>query len=227
MSQKPSGYDEAMAPLALIIEKANYPLMVLGFAYLGLYSVEVLAEPPDSIVDALDIAGFAIYLIFIIDLAVRVVVWFPRFRGLDGWFRFIGQNWLSILAALAPAFRSFRVLRVLLVIRGVEPFIKTRVSQLGFYTGVALPLIVYTASLAIFEAERNAPDANITSFLDALWWTLVTITTVGYGDAYPVTQEGRTVATFLIFVGVGLFSTVTAMIASWVLQERQNSSNQA
>jgi voltage-gated potassium channel len=184
----------------------------------------VLVEPPASVVDALDIAATVIYVIFLIDLAARVIVWLPRFRSLGGWFKFLGHNWLSILAAFAPAFRSFRVLRVLLVLRGIEPFIKTRVSQLAFYTGVALPLIVYTASLSILEAERYAPDANITSFADAFWWTVVTVTTVGYGDSFPVTQEGRTVGTFLIFVGIGLFSTVTAMIASWVLQEKRDAS---
>jgi voltage-gated potassium channel len=221
VAKKKLTYEQRMAPLSKAIDSANYFLMVLGFGYLGIYSVEVLVEPPSDIGEALDIAGWVIYVIFIIDLLARTIVWLPRFKTLGGWGLFAKENWLSILAAFAPAFRSFRVLRVLLVLRGIAPFIKSRLSQLAFYAGVALPLIIYTASLSILEAERDAVGANITTFGDALWWSVVTVTTVGYGDSFPITSEGRTVGTFLIFVGIGLFSTLTAMIASWVLQERR------
>jgi voltage-gated potassium channel len=85
--------------------------------------------------------------------------------------------------------------------------------------GISLPLIVYTASLSVLEAERTSSVAHIQSFGDALWWSMVTVTTVGYGDIFPVTAEGRFVGTFLIFTGIGLFSTLTALIASWVMKD--------
>jgi voltage-gated potassium channel len=88
--------------------------------------------------------------------------------------------------------------------------------------GVALPLIIYTASLSVLEAERSSPHAHIQGFGDALWWSMVTVTTVGYGDVFPITAEGRFVGTFLIFTGIGLFSTITALIASWVMKDNSS-----
>lgn len=80
-------------------------------------------------------------------------------------------------------------------------------------------LIVLVAAVAELEAERGAPRANITSFGDALWWAVATVTTVGYGDLYPVTLAGRVVATALMFVGIALVSIMTAaVVARFVTQ---------
>jgi voltage-gated potassium channel len=179
-----------------------------------------LVNPPDDIKQALEIAGWAIYGVFITDLFLRVVIWFPHFSKFSGWVEFIKSNWLALLAAALPALRAFRVLRVLMVLRGLAPYMKSRVGKVSMMVGVALPLIIYTASLAVLEVEREAMGSKIDSFGDALWWAMVTVTTVGYGDTFPVTAEGRTVGTFLIFTGIGLFSTLTALIASWVMQDK-------
>jgi len=69
-------------------------------------------------------------------------------------------------------------------------------------------------ALAILSAERYAPDANITSASDAIWWTYVTITTVGYGDHYPVTNGGRIVGILVMTAGVGLFGTLSGFLAN-------------
>jgi len=206
-----------------VLAKLDLFLMLLGFAYLGIYSVEVLSSPPADIALALEIAGWAIYGVFLVDLAWRIFVWLPQFREFSGWIGFLKENWLAVLAAALPAFRSFRVLRVLVVLRGIYPYVQSRMAKVGVMVGVALPLIIYTSSLAVLEAERGSSDSLINSFGDALWWSMVTITTVGYGDTFPVTQDGRFVGTFLIFTGIGLFSTVTALIASWVLKDNSTS----
>jgi len=209
--------------LNTFLHKLDFFFMVLGFAYLGIYSVEVLVNPPDDIKQSLEIAGWAIYGVFIIDLLLRIVIWFPRFSKFSGWVEFIKANWLALLAAALPALRAFRVLRVLIVLRGLSPYMQSRVAKVSMMVGVALPLIVYTASLSVLEAERTAMGSRIDSFGDALWWSMVTVTTVGYGDTFPITAEGRTVGTFLIFTGIGLFSTLTALIASWVMQDKEQS----
>lgn len=200
-------------------------LMGLGFAYLGIYSVEVLSSPPAEIALALEFAGWLIYGLFLLDLAARLIVWFPQLREFSGWIGFLKENWLSVLAAALPAFRSFRVFRVLIVLRGIYPYVQSRMAKVTAMVGVALPLIIYTSSLAVLEAERGSSEALIDSFGDALWWSMVTITTVGYGDTFPLTPEGRFVGTFLIFTGIGLFSTVTALIASWVLKDSTSQSS--
>ena len=209
--------------LVTLLAKLELFLMWLGFAYLGIYSAEVLANPPAEIAAVLNLAGWVIYAVFLIDLVARIIVWLPRFREFSGWIGFLKENWLAVLAAALPAFRSFRVLRVLIVLRGIYPYVQSRMAKVGVMVGVALPLIIYTSSLAVLEAERGSSNALIESFGDALWWSMVTVTTVGYGDTFPLTPEGRFVGAFLIFTGIGLFSTVTALIASWVLKDSTSS----
>lgn len=72
-------------------------------------------------------------------------------------------------------------------------------------------------SLAVLSAELSSPDANITNASDALWWTYVTITTVGYGDRYPVTNAGRLVGVLVMTAGVGLFGTLSGFLANTFL----------
>ena len=83
---------------------------------------------------------------------------------------------------------------------------------------MARRLLAFCAALAVLDAERSSPDANITDFGDAIWWAITTMTTVGYGDRYPVTSVGRLVAFGLMIGGIALFGTVTATLASWLVE---------
>nr|MBA3233489.1 two pore domain potassium channel family protein [Propionibacteriales bacterium] len=82
----------------------------------------------------------------------------------------------------------------------------------------ALPLVVFVAAVAMLDAERGAADANIESFGDAAWWAVTTMTTVGYGDRFPVTTEGRLIASALMLAGIALLGVVTAALASWFVE---------
>ena len=79
----------------------------------------------------------------------------------------------------------------------------------------------------MLDAERTAPGATITTFQDAAWWTLTTLTTVGYGDRYPVTGEGRLVAATLMIGGIALLGVVTGLIASWFVRMIEGSARRA
>lgn len=79
-------------------------------------------------------------------------------------------------------------------------------------------------ALAMLDAEREARDANITTIGDALWWAATTVTTVGYGDRYPVTAEGRCVALALMLVGIAVVGSVTAAVAAWFVAQVQRES---
>ena len=83
-------------------------------------------------------------------------------------------------------------------------------------------LVLEFGSLWILDVEQNAPGANITTASDALWYTIVTISTVGYGDRYPVTNEGRVIGSLIIIVGVGIFGTFTGYLANLFLAPRSN-----
>jgi voltage-gated potassium channel len=77
---------------------------------------------------------------------------------------------------------------------------------------------VFVGALAVLDAEQSVPDAKILTFGDALWWAVTTITTVGYGDLYPVTAVGRAVAVALMLSGIAVLGVVTASIATWLVQ---------
>jgi voltage-gated potassium channel len=79
-------------------------------------------------------------------------------------------------------------------------------------------MLVFVGALAVLDVEQSAPDAKIVTFGDALWWAMTTITTVGYGDMYPVTPIGRMVAAALMMSGIAVLGVVTASIASWLVQ---------
>lgn len=200
----------------------DFPLMFLGFVYLGIYSIEVLAEPKGTNQLVIEISSEVILWLFIGDVLARLILSGKSLLSLDGSIDFIKSNWLALLSVLVPAFRSLRVLRVLFVVRGLAPYLKSRYSRVGFIVATTLPLILYFSALSIFEAERYAVGSNIQSFSEAFWWSLVSVTTVGYGDHFPVTDEGKATATFLMFVGIGLFSSLTALVAAWVLGQNQS-----
>ena len=90
-------------------------------------------------------------------------------------------------------------------------------GRITAYTAGGVSLLVLLSSLAVLDAERGAPGTPITTFGEAVWWSLVTITTIGYGDLAPVTAVGRCAAVLLMVGGVALAGVVTATLASWVI----------
>ncbi|WP_324276688.1 potassium channel family protein [Blastococcus brunescens] len=89
------------------------------------------------------------------------------------------------------------------------------------YVCGATSLIIFVAALALLDAEGDHPDANVDGFGDALWWAFATVTTVGYGDRYPITTEGRVIAAGLMLAGIALLGVVTATFASWLVERVQ------
>jgi voltage-gated potassium channel Kch len=91
-------------------------------------------------------------------------------------------------------------------------------GRVGIYVAGGASLLAFCAALAVLDAERSSPDANISDFGDAIWGSVTTMTTVGYGDHYPVTAAGRLVAFGLMIGGIALLGTVTATLASWLVE---------
>ncbi|HWC21496.1 MAG TPA: potassium channel family protein [Flexivirga sp.] len=82
-----------------------------------------------------------------------------------------------------------------------------------------MTLLLFVGALAVLDAERTAPGSSIQSFGEALWWSLVTVSTVGYGDFYPVTTTGRLVGAGLMVAGIALLGVVTASVATWFIDK--------
>jgi voltage-gated potassium channel len=93
------------------------------------------------------------------------------------------------------------------------------VGQVTAYVAGTAVMAVGLGALAVLDAEEGAPEANIKTLGDALWWSSTTVTTVGYGDLYPVTTQGRLIAVALIVVGVALVGAITASVAAWMVAQ--------
>jgi len=131
---------------------------------------------------------------------------------------FLRQHPLDLAAAVLPVFRPLRLLRLLSLFTLLDRFGRSSLrGRVGMYVTASVTLIVLTGSLAVLDAERGS-GGPIDSYGDALWWAVETVTTVGYGDMYPVTATGRVVAGLLMVAGIGVLGVVTASFASWLVQ---------
>lgn len=136
-------------------------------------------------------------------------------------------GWADLLASLpfpqAKILRVFRIVRVYRLLKeyGLKNIVKSLVKDRAGSALIILLLmgilVLEFGSLAILNAESKSPNANIKTGSDAVWYTLVTISTVGYGDRYPVTNPGRLIGSIIIIVGVGIFGTFTGYLANMFL----------
>jgi voltage-gated potassium channel len=190
--------------------RSTIPLAALALVYLGLYAFEVLGD--EKIVQRFDLILISdlIWAIFIVDFVARL--WMHDDKRL-----FIKRNVIELIGLILPFFRAFRMFRVVIAIGFLARAAQTLQSRINVYLGIVLPLLVFTCSLGVYDAEHDAPGANITNFGDAIWWAFVTVTTIGYGDYFPVTFEGRFIAVLLMLSGLALVSVITVSFASWFL----------
>lgn len=202
----------AAARLTKYENSTAWTMVVLSIAYLVLYSLYVL-EPDftDSERSLLNIGMNTIWAIFIVDLLTRAFL-APHF------FPYLVHHPIDVIAVAIPALRVLRVLRVLtagqwLISRGS----RLRFGRTATAVVIAFIFVTYLASLAVLNAERGAPGAKIETFPDALWWSIVTMSTVGYGEYYPVTENGRIIAAGVMVVGISLLGLVGASVASSVI----------
>ena len=194
-------------------ETSTYPMAGLGFLYLGVYALQVAGNFDSKLNDFLSVASWVIWGIFALDLAIKL---FHR-QSISQFFK---ENWLEVITLVVPFMRMFRVLRILVAVRGLKPLMANRMAATGAYIIFLLPLTWFTSGVAVLDAETGATGAHITNFSDALWWSLATITTVGYGDLYPITFEGKIVAAILMLLGIGLFSACAGILASWIMADK-------
>src|SRR5687768_8135832 len=198
---------------------------------LCIYSLGILAfqatNPTPSTMKILDYADLMVCVLFLADFL------YSLYRAENKWRYFVTWGWIDLLSSI-PAVditrwgRAARILRVLRVLRGLRAvhIMTTLVKHnRGQHTVMALSLLVITvvtfASVAILQFEAGE-QGNIKSAEDAVWWAMTTITTVGYGDRYPTTTEGRMVAVLLMSAGVGLFGTFSGFLASWFSGEDED-----
>lgn len=194
--------------------RTEWPLVAVAVTFLGLYSVRVLGKPHGGAEKALEVVLIAIFLVFIVDYIARLLLAQPRAR----WF-FVHLWELPIL--LLPFLRPLRLLSLAVVINALQRAVGHTIrGRVIVYTVCGAVAIVYAASLAILDVEGNHPEKHpeIDTLGDALWWAMTTVTTVGYGDLKPVSAEGKLVAVALMIGGITMLGSITATLASWIVQ---------
>ncbi|MFC3964591.1 potassium channel family protein [Nocardia jiangsuensis] len=191
----------------------NVPMLLLALIFLGTYAWYVLDTGASPHLDTwLARIDLVIWAAFAADFVIRMAL------SRDRW-QFLRKHPLELLIVLVPPFRPLRLVRAALLMLGTLNRARLTRFRLSIYVGTSSLLVILLCSLAFFDAEYGAPDAKIQNYGDALWWSAVTVTTVGYGDYYPVTPEGRLVALILMTFGIGLIGFAIGTTTSWVFDQ--------
>ncbi|MDI5888527.1 potassium channel family protein [Flavobacterium yafengii] len=197
----------------------NLIVLILSIYVLGALIVDSVYILPIETSLLLNYIDYSICIFFFVEFCIR-------FRKAENKLKFMRWGWIDLISCIPmiEALRAGRLLRLIRLLRIIRAFKSTKnvVDHIfankaqGAFTSVsviALLLVIFSA-IGILQVE-NDPNSNIKTAEDAIWWAYVTITTVGYGDKFPVTTEGRIIAAILMTAGVGLFGTFTAFVASW------------
>jgi voltage-gated potassium channel len=201
---------------------SDWPLMIAAVVFLIAYAVPVLGpDLPSWLLGLCQWLSWITWGIFVIDFVVRLALADERLR-------YLVRHWYDVLVIVLPLLRPLRLLRLIPLLSVLNRRAQTRLrGRVAIYVAGGASLLAFCAALAVLDVERSDPDANISDFGDAIWWAVTTMTTVGYGDRYPVTSIGRAVGFGLMLGGIALLGTVTATLASWLVESVQAEKEQA
>jgi voltage-gated potassium channel len=197
-----------------------WPMLLLSLAFITLLIVPSVSRLSQEAQVVIEDADWIIWAAFAVEYAIRLILSPSKLR-------FLRSNLLDLAVVALPLLRPLRIAssaRALRLIRAARVMsvaarshrIAHRIVNPRNVTAVLMLFIlaVTGGALLAFEFERGAQGSNITTFGDALWWAVVTVTTVGYGDRYPVTPEGRGIATILMLVGLSVTGLLVATITT-------------
>lgn len=193
--------------------RAEWPLLAAALVFLAAYALPI-ANPDVSadVVRACSVVVVATWVAFGADYLGRLILSEDRAT-------FVRRNVFDLAVLVLPMLRPLRLIRFVTLLsvlnRNSSRGLRGRVV---LYVVAGTSLLVLCGALAVTDAERDAPEANIRNVGDGLWWALSTMTTVGYGDRYPTTTTGRFVAGALMLGGIALLGVVTATLASWLVE---------
>ena len=190
---------------------SEWPLLIAAVVFLVAYSWEVIADLTGLARTVTEWLMSIVWVCFAVDVAIRL-------RLTDDRLTWVRKHPLDLASVLLPVLRPLRALQLIAVInvfwRSVGRSLRGRITA---YTVCSAALLIWVASLAVLDAERDAPGATITTVPEAVWWAFTTVTTVGYGDLSPVTATGRVIAIALMIGGITVLGVITATLASWIV----------
>ena len=206
-----------------IEQVTKYPMAVLGLAWLAL-AIVVLSTDVDSSASTLLVGSFfALWVIMLVEYLVRLVVT-PDRPG------YVRRRWVEPATVLLPPLQGWHVVgieKVSLLLHEGELRVEAVLKHHSlFRVLIAAVVTLFVGAWLVLLFEEKAKGSNIHNYPDALWWAIVTVTTVGYGDRYPVTEGGRVVAAILMLVGIGLIGVLTATVASVFVKEHTDANKE-
>jgi voltage-gated potassium channel len=193
--------------------RTDGPLRVHSVVFLVVFVLPLYLDTlPGSARQGLLVVNIAVWAALAVDYAIRLRLAGDR-RA------FVRGHFPDLLAIVVPFLRPLRLLRLVGILGTASRRAGNRVQlrTTAYLVAAILVLLVVSAGL-ILDAERGAEGANITNAGDALWWAATTVTTVGYGDQFPVTAYGRVIAVLLMLGGIALLGVVTASVAAWFVK---------
>jgi voltage-gated potassium channel len=200
------------------VDRTSHPLDLLALVFLAAIFVQWLfgdIAPGGWVVRIGNAVSWLVWLAFAVDYVVRLSLSAERWA-------FVRNHKLDLLMVLLP---FLRMVRVVLILRKSIARIST--EQIASSLLLLAAGLVSLGALVEWRLEYQAQDASITTIGRAFWWALVTTTTVGYGDEYPVTPWGRVVAGLVMLIGIGLIGTVSATVASWFVARKRETEDAA
>ena len=194
-------------------------LSFLALVYLATFSIQAIWYYPEATwFQYMNLFGNLLWVLFVIDLVLRFSI-SPAKR------HFFRRNLIDTITVVVPQFRAIRALRAFTSDGFVSK--KSGLISGGGLTSALLAalIVVWVGSLMVLNAERGAPNAEITSAADAVWWGFETVTTVGYGDFVPVTWDGRAMAVLVMLVGISVLGVVTASLSAVLVKSAHKSTD--
>ncbi len=195
-------------------------LTFLALAFLVAFSYPAFVDPiSTSTQSLLNIVQWITWIAFAGDLIYGLTK-APSKKG------YLKKHPLEVAAVLLPFLRPLRLMRVIsfggLAIQKVAIGRQFAITIKVFIASI---FVAYISAVQITISERDLVGSNIKNFGDGLWWAITTVTTVGYGDRYPTTTEGRFLAVLLMFVGISLVGVITASVAAWFVKMSSSESD--
>ena len=194
----------------------NETLTVLALAFLIAFSYPAFVDPiPTSTQTLLNIVQWVSWIAFAIDLIYGL-------SKSENKVKYLKKHPLEIAAVLFPFLRPLRLMRVISFGGlAIQKIAIGRQFAITIKVLIASIFIAYISAVQITISERAVEGSNIKNFGDGLWWAITTVTTVGYGDRYPTTTEGKLLAVALMFMGISLVGVITASVAAWFVKMGQ------
>lgn len=203
----------------------EWPMLMLTALLIPVFAIPILFDLSSFWVRVFYYADIAIWIAFYLEMFIKLVV-------SNNYLQTLKKNWFLVIILLLPAFRIFRLvwlarylrfirlLRLQSLVNHLKESTRKLINNLE-YIVVGLVSVVLVASFSMWQIEAKTGGV-IDTFGEALWWSVITITTVGYGDIVPSTSSGKIFGAIISFIGIIIFMVIVARITALFVESKNN-----